>query len=57
MRLAFNRAMNPDGFGECAFGAMLGFDKALELVCVGFVHLKTFLVRVKFVRSTKRSKH
>jgi len=49
MRLAFNRAMNPDGFDECTFGAMLGFDEAFELVCVGFVHLETFLVRVLFV--------
>jgi hypothetical protein len=49
--------MNPDGFDEGAFGAMLCFDEALELVCVGFVHLKTFLVRVQFVRSTKRHKH
>ena len=49
--------MNADGSDECAFCAMLRFDKALKLVCVGFVHLETFLVRVLFVRSNKRHKH
>ena len=49
--------MNADGSDECAFCAMLRFDEALKLVCVGFVHLETFLVCVLFVRSNKRHKH
>jgi hypothetical protein len=56
IRFAFSLAMDPDGFDECALCAMLRFDEAFELVCVGFVHLETFLVRVQFVRSTKRHK-
>jgi hypothetical protein len=48
--------VNADGFDECAAGAMLGFDEALELILAGFVHLETFLVRTQFVRTNKRFK-
>ena len=54
--LPFNLAINPDGLGECAFGAMLCFDEALKLVRVGFFHRETFLVCVQCVRSNKRHK-
>ena len=57
IRLACGLAMNPDGSGECTFGAMLCFDEALELICVRFFHRETFLVCMQFMRSNKRHKY